>query len=101
MTGNVYGYLCLTLTKSTKSRWLSLWGKHVSQRRNCWGPLRLGFFFSLIDLVIRASLDYDEEVHQASILEEWNNMFGYEVGFVPIGVYITTETFPVENFKHG
>jgi len=58
------------------------------------------FSFSLIDLVVRAGLDYSEEVHQARILEEWSNMFDYEMGFVPDGVYNTTETFLVESFKH-
>lgn len=59
------------------------------------------FFFPLIDHVLRVGLDYGEKVHLARILEEWSNMFDYEMGSLPAGVYNTTNTFPLENFKYG
>lgn len=47
---------------------------------------------------LRAALDYNEEVHELRILEEWSNMIGYGMGSSLVGVYSTTMTSLVENF---
>ena len=49
---------------------------------------------------LRASLDCSEEVHRSSILKEWSNMIGYEMGSSAAGIYIMAKTSSVENFKN-
>ena len=65
-------------------------------RRPCYVVLKLG-----THSILRAGLDCGKEVHQSTILEEWSNMIGYEMGSSPARVYNTTKTSPMKKFKHG
>jgi hypothetical protein len=47
----------------------------------------------------RASLDYDEEVHQSRVLRGWSDMIGYEMGSSLVMFYIMVKISLVENFK--
>ena len=51
--------------------------------------------------MLRASLDYNEEVHQSIILGGWSNMIGSENGFFTSQGTLWPKTSPVENFKYG
>jgi hypothetical protein len=50
---------------------------------------------------LRVGLDYSEEVNWSRILEEWRNMFGFEMDSSPAMIYTMTKTSPMENFRHG
>ena len=51
--------------------------------------------------IIRANLDYDEEVHHLGISREWSNMIGYKMSSSLAEVSTKAMTSPVENFKQG
>ena len=41
-------------------------------------------------VILRAGLDYNEEVCRSKMVGEWSSRIGYEMGSSPTGVYIAT-----------
>jgi hypothetical protein len=53
-----------------------------------------------LSLLLRASFDYNEEVHLSIRLGVWSNMFGCEMGSSATKVYTMAKSCIVENFKN-
>jgi hypothetical protein len=51
--------------------------------------------------MLRAGLNYGEEVHHSRISGEWSNMIGFGMNSSLAKVYTTPKTFAEENSKHG